>query len=158
MASKLRPAKGKTPPPASTFSAPSRNPICRCLLELLLLLVQKTESRRRRSLEDALHEAEARYRESGRHDGIDAVAAANEFAAEAEAAAAAAVESSAETVVDLRGHVSRARERAEILEDRLHETMRSNRRLEREVAEAVELGASKGFTVLLSTFFFCSDA
>ena len=34
----------------------------------------------------------------------------------------------------------RARGRAEILEDRLEETVRMNRRLEREVAEAVGLG------------------
>lgn len=41
---------------------------------------------------------------------------------------------------DLRGQVSRARERAEILEERLDETVRRNRRLELEVAEAMEIG------------------
>lgn len=48
------------------------------------------------------------------------------------------------TIVELRGELSRARARAEILEERLDETVKCNRRLEREVAQAVEFGVSLG--------------
>lgn len=56
---------------------------------------------------------------------------------------------------DLRGQVSRARERAEILEERLDETVRRNRRLELEVAEAMEIGVRGSFSpcFCFSSFF-----
>lgn len=97
----------------------------------------KSEGRRRQSVDHALHEAEAKLRELvRRRDKADAAAAAT-GRTEAESADDAAI------LAQLRGQVSRARERAEILEERLDETKRANRRLEREVAEAVELAVSE---------------
>lgn len=50
--------------------------------------------------------------------------------------------SSSTTVLELREEVSRAKARAEMLEERLDETMKCNRHLERKVAQAVQLGVS----------------
>lgn len=66
-------------------------------------------------------------------------AAAEAAAATATTTAVASLEE-ASVVVELREQVARAREHAEVLEERLDETVRRNNRLEREVAEAVELG------------------
>lgn len=50
--------------------------------------------------------------------------------------------SSSTTVLELRGEVSRAKARVEMLEERLDETVKCNRHLERKVAQAVQLGVS----------------
>lgn len=81
-------------------------------------------------MDQALHDAETKLRELGRRE-------------EANAAAAAPSESVNDAVVaELREQASRARERAANLEELLDEKTRANRRLEREVAEAVDLGVS----------------
>ncbi|CAN0109318.1 unnamed protein product, partial [Ectocarpus sp. 12 AP-2014] len=100
----------------------------------------QSESRRRQSVDRALHDAEAKLKELNRRDETTA-APGDGLRRLATTAAAAAAEENDAVVVELRGQVSRARERAEILEERLDETARVNRRLEREVAEAVEIGA-----------------
>lgn len=103
--------------------------------------LQKSESRRRQSVDLALHDAEAKLRELiRRRDEADAAAAA---AAAPTERTEAESEADATVVAELRGQVSRARERAEMLEERLCEADRAIRRLEREAAEAVELGVSE---------------
>lgn len=102
----------------------------------------QSESRRRQSVDRALHDAEAKLQELNRRDETTA-APGDDLRRLATTASAAAAEENGAVVVELRGQVSRATERAEILEERLDETARVNRRLEREVAEAVELGVSR---------------
>lgn len=114
----------------------------------------QSETRRRESVDRALHDAETKLQELV-HRNKAAVAAAAAAAQKSQAEtkpAAAAVnanddrigdDASAVVVAELRGQVSRARERANILEERLDEAVRVNRRLERDVAEATELGVSE---------------
>ncbi|CAB1100969.1 unnamed protein product [Ectocarpus sp. CCAP 1310/34] len=101
----------------------------------------QSENRRRQSVDRALHDAEAKLRELNRRDETTAATGDDFRGLATTAAASVAAEENDAVVVELRGQVSRARERAEILEERLDETARVNRRLEREVAEAVEIGA-----------------
>lgn len=91
----------------------------------------QSESRRRQSVDHALHDAETKLRDLGRRH-------------ETNAATAAAPSNllNGGVLAELREQVSRARERAANLEELLDEKTRANRRLEREVAEAVELGVS----------------
>ncbi len=127
----------------------------RPLLPSLAPSPAQSEGRRRQSLDHALRDAEAKLAKLVR-DRDEANSAAAAAAAAAVAAAAGDVRQDgnkepvggAALVAELRGQVARARERAEILEERLDETNRVNRRLEREVAEAVELGVSGGGTRL----------
>lgn len=102
------------------------------LLPFLTIGFLKSEVRRRRSLERALEEAEATNRSN--------LADASEVDSAALAAARAAADASTRTVVELRGQLARAMEGSVDLETRLKESDEENRRLKREVAEAVELG------------------
>lgn len=96
-----------------------------------------------------MHDAETKLKELSRLHETNAAAAA---AAAATAAPSASVNDP--VVAELREQVSRARERAASLEELLDEKTRANRRLEREVAEAVELGVSAP----LSWGYKCSDS
>lgn len=96
---------------------------------VLVGLSTKAEGRRRQPLEQSLQEPESR------HLGLGArVKMQSDQGVEAD---------SPEKMLDaLRGEISRARARAALLEEQLEETVRSNRRLEKEVAQAVQHGVS----------------
>ena len=121
------------------------------LATLLQFEHEKSESRRRLSLERDLREADARNKNFGRSSD-------REGGSPSDPDAGTPADPSARLVADLRGQVARARERAEILEDRLDETVRMNRRLEREVAEAVGLGVRGRGGAYVKSFLVCHRA
>lgn len=116
-------------------------------------------------MDRALQDAEAKLRELDRNRGVAAAATAaaatqtchdqSIYPPPASATAPAGamtkdgdnggeyLDDTAVMVSELRSQVSRARERAEMLEERLDEANSVNRRLEREVAVAAELGVSE---------------